>query len=97
MSAQSIEYFRDVDAGVRSHLKQQWQEEIRNAEATRLEDRSVMDVMRVRDIPKAQILPATSLQAPEMPVQHWIQFAIDLEEKQYVCFFSHPFTNVHLL
>ena len=84
MSRKASEYFDHLDAGAPINLKQPWEDEIRRAEETRMDDRSAMDIMRTREIASTQEMPVPISEGCDIPVQTWIQFAIDVEEQQCV-------------
>lgn len=77
-------YYEKLVKGISDIDLKQWEKEIKTAEDTRLEDRSVMDILGAKEPGHDQ---STSAAASEGECEHgsdeeWIQLAMNIEEKQ---------------
>lgn len=82
MSRTADEYYAKLVIGIASADLTRWQEQIENAERNRMNDRSVMDILGASR-PTAEPAAANPpTRTSNDSILHWIQLAIDVEEKQ---------------
>lgn len=80
----AVEYLDGLEAMVDFQVVNEWRAEIMEAERTRLQDIKVMDIYKARII-KSPNLEDTNV-GPEAhtAIEQWMDFALTIEEKQYV-------------
>ena len=84
MAQDTAEYFSKFSSSISLQNTQQWEQEIKNAESTRLRNPAAMDIMGICETPHDEQPASTSERNAQTSVEEWIQIAIDLEEKQWV-------------
>lgn len=77
-------YYEKLVKGINDMDLKKWEHDIKNAEDKRLHDRSVMDILGAKDLPKDL---AAAADIPDVDSSHrsdteWIQLALNIEEKQ---------------
>jgi hypothetical protein len=79
-------YYEKLVDGVNDIDLRQWEDEIRHAENTRLQDRSVMDILGAKSLQRDQAADEAQSDngSGHKSDIEWIQLAINIEEKQYV-------------
>ena len=85
MTDHSLKYFEELTQTCSPQLVDEWQSDIANAEGRRLDDITVMDILRTRQ-PQDMSASAQPLDesAGDDPVHIWLTLAIAVEERQYV-------------
>ena len=81
------EYYTQFTSTVSAGALKKWTTEIESAESRRLEDPRAMDIMRAHQ-PEVTTDPAKLGSNPNRPTgvgSEWLNLALSIEEKQYVC------------
>jgi hypothetical protein len=99
MSASASEYYENLMSDISPADINEWEQQMHYAEATRLDDIKVMDIIGTRegepDTPRSAGGNAGSaLPVGTSPtVTEWLQLALDIQERQYACSWPVPLSH----
>jgi hypothetical protein len=83
-SESAEQYYQNLTKGINIRDLEEWEHAIDEAELTRLEDRSVMDILGTQGPTNAESVVHNDGVQANGSVADWIQIGIEIEEKQYV-------------
>lgn len=83
MSRSTDEYFQHLIEGINPGDLQEWEDQILDAEARRMEDKSAMDIIGANKPEGRDNHPGAGDDCTLGPVAEWIQLAISIQETQY--------------
>lgn len=84
MSSNARTYFSSLSALVSDICRRQWQTEIEHAEAGRLVDPTVMDILAAHPVSPIEHGASHDAAKASSKVEQWIQTAIEIEENQFI-------------
>jgi len=91
MVGETQRYYDNITTAIKPGLLRQYEAEIREAEAARMENPEAMDIMASNGFkPNPSVSPRSSVE--DSPLSNWLQMALQVEERQYVFASSHPFS-----
>ena len=77
-------YYNNLVQGIDPIDQNKWERQIQNAELTRLQDRTIMDILGAKQLVKDTVAAAasTDITLCDSSITDWIQLAIEIEECQ---------------
>jgi hypothetical protein len=77
-------YYNNLVQGIDPIDQNEWERQIQNAELTRLQDRTVMDILGAKQLVTDTVAAAASadITSRDSSITDWIQLAIEIEECQ---------------
>ena len=97
MSASASEYYEKLIGGISQADINEWEQQMSYAEANRLDDIKVMDIIGTREVEPETTGSARgaaeSAQAISTSATEWLQLALDIQERQYACSLPLPLSH----
>jgi len=99
MSASASEYYEKLISGISQADINQWEQQMSYAEANRLDDIKVMDIIGTREVEpdtagSAGVGAAGAHSVGILPiVTEWLQLALDIQERQYASSLGLPLSH----
>jgi hypothetical protein len=83
MSQTSDDYYTRLTAGIDPNDVRRWEKDITDAERQRIHDKTVMDIIGSRTVPKS-VQPESDTAPIDgvLTSLEWLQLALEIEEKQ---------------
>lgn len=87
-------YFSNLTDGISQANLQRWEADVMEAEAKRMDDRSVMDILGAKEVNHiAAVSTSENIDVGLETAADWIQLALNIEEKQYIIPLSTSFLS----
>lgn len=84
MADSTNEHYTTFTRGVPTADVMQWEKDMGDAEARRMQDRTVMDIIGATQPPAERSVQPMQWDIGRGPIEEWIQLALTIEEKQSV-------------